>query len=290
MLNAGRSIGDEPTLSPQLVRMAINHVTVMSLQRVLAQGEASDAALAKVDAALAEEAAEPILVYALRGERAYSFEMVEQMKAGRTPGGPGPVGGFLISMGPAGFMLHYSQALIVEHLNQAIAIARQPLQQQPKKWKDWEYSLQTTRNKSKIQQYLGTLATLVLPAIQPASDAYLRTRALLNAGRMMIALERYRKAHGHWPESSDALVPVYLKELPVDPFGDGPIRFARRPEGLVVYSVGPDGQDDGGNLDSRYRRPPTRGFDWGYRLWDPDQRRQPAPELPENVFQSDEEP
>src|SRR5262249_25100913 len=45
ILGVARSIGDEPFIISQLVRMAIRSVAVSSTRRVLAQGEASDKAL-----------------------------------------------------------------------------------------------------------------------------------------------------------------------------------------------------------------------------------------------------
>src|SRR5438105_3692037 len=47
-LNAGRSIGDEPTCISQLVRAACQVGAVSSLERALAQGEPSRAALEKL--------------------------------------------------------------------------------------------------------------------------------------------------------------------------------------------------------------------------------------------------
>ncbi|MFN3651842.1 MAG: hypothetical protein ACK47B_19895 [Armatimonadota bacterium] len=41
-------------------------------------------------------------------------------------------------------------------------------------------------------------------------------------------------------------LPLAGERLPRDPFSDGPIRVRRAPDGLRLYSVGPDGVDDGG--------------------------------------------
>ena len=55
---------------------------------------------------------------------------------------------------------------------------------------------------------------------------------------------------GSLPTSLDALVPGYLPQVPRDPFVDAPLPSAfREPEGarvLVINSVGPDGDDVGG--------------------------------------------
>lgn len=54
-------------------------------------------------------------------------------------------------------------------------------------------------------------------------------------------------------------------EVPLDAYDGKPIRYRRLADGVVVYSVGADGKDDGGKA----------GADLGYRLWDVDRRRQP---------------
>lgn len=56
------------------------------------------------------------------------------------------------------------------------------------------------------------------------------------------AVERFRLGEGHLPDSLDELVPHYLDAAPQDAFCKGPIRYARRPSGYAVHSVGTDGQ------------------------------------------------
>lgn len=65
--------------------------------------------------------------------------------------------------------------------------------------------------------------------------------------QIAVALERYRRTHADaLPPTLDALVPQYLNSIPEDPLIGQPLRFRPVPDGYVVYSVGPDGQDDGG--------------------------------------------
>ena len=59
LLSIGRSIGDEPFLISQLVRIAIGTVAMKSTRRVLGQGEPSDAALARLQALVLDELAQP---------------------------------------------------------------------------------------------------------------------------------------------------------------------------------------------------------------------------------------
>jgi hypothetical protein len=62
-----------------------------------------------------------------------------------------------------------------------------------------------------------------------------------------LALRAYRLDHGGYPGSLTDLVPSYLKRIPDDPFAlKWPLRYKQGGARYVLYSVGPDGKDDGG--------------------------------------------
>lgn len=63
-----------------------------------------------------------------------------------------------------------------------------------------------------------------------------------------IALKRYYLKHGNYPPHLDALVSEYLPAIPLDPVDGKPLRYRPEPDGsFLLYSVGPNGTDDGGN-------------------------------------------
>jgi hypothetical protein len=99
-----------------------------------------------------------------------------------------------------------------------------------------------------------------------------RNEGLFRAAVVALAAEQFRQATGRWPTSLGELVPRYLAAVPCDPIDGQPLRLARRPDGIVIYSIGPDGKDDGGAVDAPS---PRRAADVGIRLWDVAQRRQP---------------
>jgi hypothetical protein len=61
-----------------------------------------------------------------------------------------------------------------------------------------------------------------------------------------LALAEYHRDFGNYPERLDALVPKYLDEVPQDAFTLKPLIYRPREDGYLVYSLGPDGQDDNG--------------------------------------------
>jgi hypothetical protein len=65
--------------------------------------------------------------------------------------------------------------------------------------------------------------------------------------RTAIALERYRLAHGNFPESLDALAPQFIANVPHDVIGGGPLKYRREADGtFTLYSIGWNEKDDGG--------------------------------------------
>jgi hypothetical protein len=69
----------------------------------------------------------------------------------------------------------------------------------------------------------------------------------INQALIACALERFRLAHGEYPENIDALVPQFLDTIPHDIIGGGPLHYHRASQAtFVLYSVGWNRRDDGG--------------------------------------------
>lgn len=64
--------------------------------------------------------------------------------------------------------------------------------------------------------------------------------------QILLALKAYKQDTGHMPDSLQDLVPEYLDELPIDPYDGKIVRYS--PEKKIIYSVGSDLVDDGGDI------------------------------------------
>ena len=63
-----------------------------------------------------------------------------------------------------------------------------------------------------------------------------------------IALKRYQLKHGNYPPDLNSLVPEFVPKVPLDPVDGQPLRYRRNADGtFLLYSVGENGKDDGGN-------------------------------------------
>ncbi len=107
---------------------------------------------------------------------------------------------------------------------------------------------------------------MLLPAFHFVRQS--RVRAQVNTGSVLAALAviRYQREHGRLPETLNDLVGEFLKQVPQDPFDYQPLRYVPKGDTFVIYSVGINGVDDGGQVVMR-----RRGEDWYSFVADPSQ-------------------
>jgi hypothetical protein len=92
----------------------------------------------------------------------------------------------------------------------------------------------------------GLLTRLLWPALGRMLELETRCTAEALLAQTALAVERYRLAEGHLPESLEDLVPAYMEAVPKDPFDGRRLRYFTPENGFVVYSVGDDLTDNGG--------------------------------------------
>lgn len=91
----------------------------------------------------------------------------------------------------------------------------------------------------------------VPPWIRSGSDYFERVlteEAKKQLAAQAIALKRCQLKYGKYPPDLTTLVPEFLPEVLRDPFDGQPLRYRLNPDGtFVLYSIGCDGKDDGGD-------------------------------------------
>lgn len=90
------------------------------------------------------------------------------------------------------------------------------------------------------------LVTLLIPAVREGQRASDRSEQTQRNLHVAFALVAYQRAHGSYPKQLDALAPKYLKQVPLDLFSGKALIYRPAAKGFLLYSVGPNGQDDGG--------------------------------------------
>ncbi len=105
------------------------------------------------------------------------------------------------------------------------------------------------------------MMNLMLPAYEGITRRGASMSALNKLTQCQAAILSYRLDHKKYPDSLDELVPMYLSEVPTDPFSGKPMRWSLQ-KGRV-YSIGVNGKDDGGIIDLENAK---KGLDLGIQL------------------------
>ena len=113
---------------------------------------------------------------------------------------------------------------------------------------------------------------LFLDMLMPAYDN-LRNRIIVSDGArdgvlLGLALELYHRQHKKWPASLEELSPQFLPQVPVDRISGKPLHFKVVNDRPLVYSEGPDGDDDGGHaIEGEVAPVPAQSADGDWVIW-----------------------
>jgi hypothetical protein len=278
MLAVARSVGDEPNMLAQMIRQRCQAEALATIARILAQTQPDADLLRKVQTVLEEEDQEPLMLIAMRGERAGHHQIALAAEADNSQ-----ISKVLTRVTPgdsyfneqtltlsSGAVLRKSHAQMLRYVSQFVEFAKLPVEEQGRT--ATQLASQRTPVVDGYELFLGLDQRLRGMPIM-----FRRQKALLRCGIVALAAERYRIANKQWPDSIHSLVPGQLSEVLADPFGSKPIQFQREKDGVTIFSIGLDPPASGAAL------PP--GARSTYRLWDSDKRRQ-APRPDEQGFQS----
>jgi hypothetical protein len=255
-LNVAELLREEPFLISQLVRYAQGSLALRSLWQGLAEHRWNDAQLAAFANRLARVDYMPGIVLAFEGERAGGIQTMENLIAN-----PSVLEN--LTDNPPAFhwprffqiaVLRQNQAAAAELQSAMIADSRAHMAGVSKAG----LSALLEPSASRVERFAASgyspytaMAAMLAPAIEKASSKTARVQTAVKLALAAIALERYRLAHGEFPEKLEQLVPQFLAAVPPDPMTNQPFHYKRTDDGwFLLYSVGPDGKDDGGVMRS----------------------------------------
>ncbi|MHC4584145.1 MAG: DUF1700 domain-containing protein [Planctomycetota bacterium] len=103
-----------------------------------------------------------------------------------------------------------------------------------------------------------------IPALERIGQIAWRMKSGREALLAVLAVMRYGKEKGGYPVGLDELVREgYLKKLPMDPYSDGPLVYRKTESGFLLYSLGTNLTDEGGELGLSGRGTPKMWMDNG---------------------------
>lgn len=137
------------------------------------------------------------------------------------------------------------------YMDQMIALGRQPYGRHP----------------SPPSMPTDPVNQMVLPLYADGRVKMADSEAVNRLLLVALALRAFRMEHGRPANSLTELTPTYLKQLPDDPFAaQGTFQYHLKGSDFVLYSVGPDGKDDGGVATDDPQQASASSGRQGYRV------------------------
>ena len=260
----GRQVGSEPILISHLVGIALDAMALSVVAEILPTLTPADAPLLDDPALRDLVASTPSLVRAINGEEAFGLSTFANFADGRD--GIDCLGRLAGDPNVAILPQEKPFSLLIEPLSAVwrAFILPADIVGYRRRFEGYRQLVTGAVDQSQtwpqIQKQIDGIEAEISRAgsdgflsrlIAPATDAVLRSQCMAvarhRAAEVLMAATRERLASGALPESIDALVPARLPSVPRDPFTtDAPLHLKATPEELLVWSVGPDGKDDGG--------------------------------------------
>jgi hypothetical protein len=272
-LRLADSIGKEPILIDHLVRIAMLGINLQTLCEGLARHAWNDAQLAALQKELG--AIDLLAEYklAMRGERAFAVSTLDYMRRQRfelklSDVADGVPDTRIMSLLPSGWFYQNMRAISRMHQDFTLPVVDEKAH---RVLMDRMIALEQETDRlgqAGFQPYT-IFAKLLFPAITKSATKTGRMQAMVDAARVACALERYHLANARWPETLAALTPQFLANVPPDVIDGKLLRYRQTADGgYVLYSIGWNQADDGGELawqnDKERTLDLTRG-DWVWR-------------------------
>jgi hypothetical protein len=246
-----QSLAEEPVLISQLVHIAGWAIISKRCELILNGANFSDDQLSSLQSVFRDAEQPDAMARGLAGERASGLGVFmgshEQLYPFFTGSGSSPPpftdrlrGSLFVGLLKSTGILNKDKSFYLDAMAAYVAAAEAPFPER--------LTLGQKAAALSPPSRMLIFSRMLLPALSRALQRDADHAARIRTTRTAIAIERFRHAHnGALPADLNELVPIYLPSLLCDPFDGQPLRFKRLPSGYVVYSIGSDLRDDGGN-------------------------------------------
>jgi hypothetical protein len=254
MLHLTQSLRSEPILISHLVRIAMTDIALQPIYEGLARREWSDAQLAELNAELAKLDFLADYEFSMRGEMILGISKTEYWRRSRNfqaldlfDSGSGNISALQLGLRFAPASFFYRNELNIAQMHERWTLPLVDLGNRLISPTKINQSLATADQALQQGRPFNMLARTIFPSISAVVIKYARMQSYVDLARVAIALERYRLAHGEYPESLDVLAPQFIANIPHDIINGQPLHYRRTADGqFVLYSVGWNETDDGG--------------------------------------------
>jgi len=224
LLRLGRHAGRDCGLVGVLIQATIRGLAIDGANAALQTGPVSNEIRGALDAELARPELWESYRQAVLSERVFGMARLAQMPCRNL---------WLLARGS----WNRQESQYLDMMQASLKLLDGPI--------NYRQALQTTDNA--VAGWQSPLCTLLAPAIKGVITARVQSQAMVRSLRVLNALQT------HVPQGSDKIPKLSELGLPaettIDPFNGEPLHVKRLPNGWLVYSVGRDLKDDGGDLE-----------------------------------------
>lgn len=250
LLYFNNSLRSSPYLISQLVRIAMVSYELQPIWEGLAEHKWSDEQLAALEDELSKIDFLTDYESSMRGERAFAIASLENQRRTREIISRQEDGNLITNkltlMSSAYF---YQNELAFARMSQQWILPLVDTNSRTVSPEKLQAANDAVQAEKKHYSPYNVQSLMLFPAISASVRKYTAIQASIDLARVACALERYRLAHGEYPETLDALAPHFIEKLPHDIINGQPLHYHRTTDGkFVLYSVGWNEQDDGGTV------------------------------------------
>jgi hypothetical protein len=140
----------------------------------------------------------------------------------------------------------YQNMAVVARLEHNVVEAFDPPAISPQRILMAEKEVEKTSRRFAGRSPYTVFTKVAIPNLTKAAQNSAWYQTLANQALIACALERYRLEQKAYPETLDALMPRFIKTLPVDVIGGQALKYRRIGETFLLYSIGWNEKDDNG--------------------------------------------
>jgi hypothetical protein len=247
----GRHAQNKGTLNGQMVGISIEAMGYDGIAAVLQAGEIPPEVLEHVQREVASGADPTRQVIDLACEKTFWYDQIQRTFTDDGKGGGHALsGGFVYASGTWKNNLLNTFRFRYPDRRETVAMVDRYFQQAQRQLNARPAAQhQAEPNEPAQASALNLMLSLVAPVYERVAQQAWRLKTHERGVLTLLALQRYYRANGSYPESLEPLVEGgFLKQVPKDPFGPGPLTYRRTDEEFLLYSWGEDRKDDGGQL------------------------------------------
>ncbi|PTX98334.1 hypothetical protein DB345_05745 [Spartobacteria bacterium LR76] len=281
ILRLAHTVDDEPVLISFLVALSLDSIALDVIEKQVPTWNAEQAQ--RVGQALGQSDILKQAARAFRGERAFGNQLIDQLKQA-SHGGFGKILQMMVGVSdtenhPSVFALIlidvYRFAFLdgdrayfnKTHQRWLDSLEKEPGRVHPHDFENIDTELE--REKQEMNQYRHVLTLVMMPAMTSAFSRAASVETRVRQAYIACAIQRYALSERALPSALNQLVPRYLEGIPTDVISGRPMHYRGDGKEYVLWSVGWNEKDDGGN-GSPNEKSPEKKLDWVWKGHLPD--------------------